>query len=85
MIADFIPELTIAINEIRFAGYPIEAKELEDKTTNAYTASTALLGEIGISIKAILKSIGPYLPKKTQNTLKACSVEISKVWPELHY
>jgi hypothetical protein len=85
MIADFIPELTVAISEIRLAGYSIEAKELEDKTTNAYTTSTALLGEIGISIKTILKNIGPYLPGKTQKTLKTCSVEISKVWPELHY
>jgi hypothetical protein len=85
MVKDIIPELKIAIQELRSAGFSAEASELESKISTAYTTSSELLGDIGISIKSILKNIGSKLPNKTKRKLESCSIQVSKVWPDLHY
>jgi len=86
-VADFLPVLAEAIEELRGAGFPEPAAQLDSVRTCAFTTSSELLGELGFSILSALAAVGPRMPRATQAKLRRCLREIKKVWPliELHW
>jgi hypothetical protein len=82
-VADFLPVLGEAIEELRGAGFPEQAAALDSVRTCAFTTSSELLGEVGSSILSALAAVGSRMPRATEAKLRQCLSEIKKVWPHI--
>ena len=80
-VADFHPWLREAIAEAKSSGLECEAYKLEQRAFAAYTTSSELLGETGDAIHEFLQNAGRSVPPAVNKKLRACLVEIGKIWP----
>ena len=74
-IRDYIPLLKEAIAEAGAAGFGAEAHELELAVFAAFTTSSEMLQEHGLSIKRFLQATRQSLPRPIKEKLKACLAE----------
>ena len=79
---DFTESLRQAIAESRAAGLDESVRELEKRTSVAYTTSSEYLGAVGEAITAFLRLSGRDLPPATVAKFRSCLAEVGKVWPK---
>jgi hypothetical protein len=81
---DLIDELDAVIDKLMNSGFPAEASELRSMThETAWTSSSEMLGEIGLWILGIQRSLAGELPAEVKKGLARCLKFVRKTWPDI--
>lgn len=81
---NLIDELDAVIDRLMTSGFPAEASELRSMThETAWTSSSEMLGEIGLWILGIQRSLAGELPAEVKKGLARCLKFVRKTWPDI--
>lgn len=68
---------------LRRAGLDVDADQLDEAVhRTAYTTSTEMIGEIGLAVRAAVRSADRVASKELAAAVKAAQVEVQKVWAD---
>jgi len=72
--------------ELRRAGLGVDADQLDEAVhRTAYTTSNEMIGEIGLAVRAAVRSAERIASSELVAAIQAAQIEVQKAWPDFPF